>query len=207
MKNDLPIEKAIKYFSKLPGFGPRSARKIVLYFLKNKELIKSFVHNLHELETEVKICKVCHNISSFEICEICTNEKRERKKLCIVSEVDDIWNLEKTGIFDGIYHCLGGSLSAISGITPEKLNLSTLFNRLTIDDFEEIIFANNLSIEGATTVFYIIDEIKTLQSNGILKQDLKITELANGIPVGASLEYMDEGTIKIAFNSRKLLES
>ena len=205
MKNDLPIEKAIRYFSKLPGFGPRSAKKIVLHFLKNKQIIKDFTQNLKELEENVMTCKECHNLSTFEICEICSNQNREHSKICIVSEVDDIWSIEKSGIFKGIYHCLGGSLSAVAGITPEKLNLASFFRRLESGKFDEIIFANNLSIEGATTVFYIMDEVESLKSRGFLKADIKVTELANGIPIGASLEYMDEGTIKVAFNSRKTL--
>jgi recombination protein RecR len=205
MKNDLPIEKAMRYFSKLPGFGPRSARRIILHFLKNKEIIKLFVENLHTLERDVKVCNICFNISSFEICEICTDERRERLKLCIVSEVDDLWSIEKSNTYKGLYHCLGGSLSAVSGITPEKLKLNSLFERLVKNDFEEIIFANNLSIEGATTVFYIIDEVENLKLQGAIRKDLKITELANGIPLGASLEFMDEGTIKLAFSARKLV--
>jgi recombination protein RecR len=151
----------------------------------------------------VVTCRECHNLSSFEICEICSNQSREHSKICVVSEVDDIWSIEKSSIFKGVYHCLGGSLSAVAGITPEKLNLASFFHRLESGKFDEIIFANNLSIEGATTVFYIIEEVENLKSRGILKEDIKITELANGIPIGASLEYMDEGTIKVAFNSRK----
>jgi recombination protein RecR len=206
MKTDLPIENAIKKFSKLPGFGPRSARKIILHFLKNKNIISEFIANLQELEREVKVCLECHNLSTFEVCEICSNENRERNKLCIVCDVDDIWSIEKSATFKGIYHSLGGSLSAVAGITPEKLNLASLFNRLTKNDFDEVIFANNLSVEGATTVFYIIDEIESLKSQGIIKESLIITELANGIPIGASLEYMDEGTLKVAFSSRKTLK-
>jgi recombination protein RecR len=205
MKEDLPITKAIRYFSKLPGFGPRSAKKVVLHFLKNGHIIKEFIQNLQELQEQVKVCKECHNLSTFEVCEICSSHNREHSKICIVSEVDDIWSIEKSGIFKGVYHCLGGSLSAVSGITPEKLNLASLFHRLESGKFDEVIFANNLSVEGATTVFYIIDEIESLKSKGVLPEDIKITELANGIPIGASLEYMDEGTIKVAFNSRKTL--
>jgi recombination protein RecR len=105
-----------------------------------------------------------------------------------------------------VYHCLGGSLSAVAGITPENLNLQSLFSRLSQGNFEEIIFANNLSVEGATTTFYILEEINQLKLAGVLKSDIKITELANGIPVGGSLEFMDEGTIKASFNSRKNID-
>ena len=123
-----------------------------------------------------------------------------------MEEVDDLWNFEKSGIFNGIYHCLGGSLSAIAGVTAEDLNIQSLFSRLATEQFDEIIFANNLSIEGATTTFYILEEIYELKEKGNLRQDLKITELANGIPVGGSLEFMDEGTIKASFNSRKTID-
>lgn len=202
MKNEPLIESAIRYFAKLPGFGPRSARKTMLYFLKNKDLIEDFVANLNQIKNQIKLCVECNNISIQETCDICLNPNREKNKICVVCDVDDIWSIEKSGTFKGLYHSLGGNLSAISGITPDKLNLQSLFSRLASNQFDEIIFANNTSIEGATTVFYIIDEIEKLQAQGTLKE-IKITELANGIPLGASLEYMDEGTIEAAFNSRK----
>jgi recombination protein RecR len=202
MNKDIIIENAIKYFSKLPGFGPRSARRTILYFLKNKDVVRHIIDNLEEIEEKVGLCEVCFNISTLNKCDICLDESRDKSKICIVAEVDDIWNIEKSGIFNGLYHALGGSLSAVSNITPDKLTFNSLFSRFASCNFEEIIFANNLSVEGATTVFYIMDEIKKLQNNGAMKY-IKITELANGIPMGASLEYMDEGTIEVAFKARK----
>ncbi len=202
MNKDAIIENAIKYFSKLPGFGPRSARRTILYFLKNKDVVRHIIDNLEEIEEKVGLCEVCFNIATLNKCDICLDESRDKSKICIVAEVDDIWNIEKSGIFNGLYHALGGSLSAVSNITPDKLTFNSLFSRFSSCNFEEIIFANNLSVEGATTVFYIMDEIKKLQNNGAMK-DIKITELANGIPMGASLEYMDEGTIEVAFKARK----
>lgn len=204
MEDDVLIEKTIKYFSKLPGFGPRAARRLVLYFLKNKDtVIGGFVEVLKLIEEKIKFCPKCHNITASNVCDICSNDKRNKTSLCIVSEVDDLWNFEKLNIFNGVYHCLGGSLSAISGITPEKLNIQSLLARLQKDVFEEIIFANNLSVEGATTTFYILEEIYNMQKAGLIGSNIKITELANGIPIGSSLEYMDEKTIKIAFDYRK----
>lgn len=206
MTNNVLIEKAIKYFSKLPGFGPRSAKRTVLYFLKNKEqVVKGFIETLKALESETTSCKICHNITTSKTCDVCSNIKRDLTSLCVVEEVDDLWNFEKTGIFNGIYHCLGGSLSAISGVMPEHLNIQSLLARIADENFDEIIFANNLSVEGATTTFYILEEIYKMQTEGKVRPDLRITELANGIPIGGSLEYMDEGTIKIAFNSRKAI--
>jgi recombination protein RecR len=206
MQNNHLIEEAIKYFSKLPGFGPRSAKKTLLFFLKNKDLIEKFTHNLIELQNTIQLCEICHNICTSNICDICTSHTRNKKQLCVVCEVDDIWNIEKSTIFKGVYHCLGGNLSAISGITPEKLTIQSLLNRIIDEKFEEIIFANNLSIEGATTVFYIIDEIEKLQNQGKIN-NIKITELANGIPLGGNLEYMDEGTIEVAFKARRGINS
>jgi recombination protein RecR len=198
------IEKAIRYFSKLPGFGPRSAKRVVLYFLKNKDtVINGFIDILKILEEKTTECQICHNITTEETCEICINSKRDNKVLCVVEEVDDLWNFEKSSVFNGLYHCLGGSLSAIEGITPEKLNIQSLRERLERGNFEEIIFANNLSVQGATTTFYIMEEIREMQQEGKLATDLKITELANGIPIGSSLEYIDEGTIKASFNLRR----
>lgn len=206
MKGGASIEKAIKLFSKLPSFGPRSAKRVVLYFIKNKNIIQNFVETLNELEKELQVCEKCHNICTTKICDICANEKRDQTKLCVVCEVDDLWHFEKSNIFSGLYHCLGGNLSAVSGITPEKLNIQSLFNRLINEDFQEIIFTNNLSPEGATTTFYILDEIAHLKSQGLVREDLKITELANGIPIGATIEYMDEGTIKAAFDARRNID-
>jgi recombination protein RecR len=207
MTQDLTIEKTIKYFAKIPGLGPRSAKRAVLHILKNKEvLVRGLIETLKDLEENIKECEICHNFTTLNVCEICSNQQREKNTLCIVEEVDDLWNFEKSGIFKGVYHCLGGSLSAVAGITPENLNLQSLFSRLSQGNFEEIIFANNLSVEGATTTFYILEEINQLKLAGVLKSDIKITELANGIPVGGSLEFMDEGTIKASFNSRKNID-
>lgn len=197
------IEEVVTILSKLPAFGPRSARRVVLHLLKNKDSIEAITEGLINLKNQTEECKTCHNIVSHGSCEICTNESRDATKLCILAEVDDMWNFEKVKTYNGLYHILGGSLSAISGTTPEKLNLQSLFERLRQGNFEEIIFANNLSPDGATTAFYIIEEIESLKRAGFVLKDIKITELANGIPIGASLEYMDEGTIKAAFNLRR----
>ena len=197
------IEEAILVLSKLPSFGPRSARRIVLHLLKNKEKVQTIIEALNNLKNQTGECKTCHNIISNEECKICANPLRDSTKLCILAEVDDMWNFEKAKTFNGLYHILGGSLSAISGVTPDKLTFQSLFERLKTGNFEEVIFANNLSPEGATTAFYIIEEIESLKRDGFISNDIKITELANGIPIGASLEYMDEGTIKAAFTSRK----
>ena len=203
MKHDQLIESTIKYFSKLPGFGPRSAKKTVLFFLKNKDFIQNFITNLTELEQKIKLCEVCFNASTTNKCNICLDENRDKSKICVVSDIDDIWNIEKSLTFKGVYHSLCGNLSAVSGVTPDKLTIQSFLSRLSAGEFSEVIFANNLSIDGATTVFYIIDEIEKLQTQGIIKQDLMITELANGIPIGANLEYMDEGTIEVAFKGRR----
>lgn len=198
------IEEAVFLFSKLPSFGPRSAKRVILFLLKNKEKIHNLSEALSDLKHNTFECKTCHNITcNEEGCEICINPIRDPSKLCILAEVDDMWNLERTGTFNGMYHILGGNLSAISGITPEKLNFQSLFERLKTGAFKEIIFANNFSPEGATTSFYIIEEIEALKKSGHVLCDIKITELANGIPIGANLEYMDEGTIRLAFESRK----
>lgn len=204
MENRSLIEKAIKYFARLPGLGPRSAKRIVLHFLKKRQT-SGIIEILKELEENIQECNVCYNIATNEKCEICSNDNRIQKILCVVAEPEDIWNFERGEMFKGRYHCLGGNLSAAHSITPDKLNIQSLLTRLLEEDIEEVIFANNLSIEGATTTFYIIEEISALQQEGKIDKSLKITELANGIPIGGALEYMDGGTIKAAFSSRKAI--
>lgn len=201
------IEDAIKLFSKLPGSGPRSARRTILHLLKTQSKISDIIKSLAILQANVAICSTCSNISANKQCEICTSPIRNNAILCIVEDVDDLWNLERTKTYKGMYHVLGGKLSAVDNILPHNLNIDAILQRLSDSNsvFEEIIFANNLSPQSQTTVFYILEQIRDLQKSGKIKEDLKITELAHGIPIGSNFEYMDDGTILASFNSRRVV--
>lgn len=190
------IEKLIKTVAKLPALGTRSARRIVLQLLKKKdtqmvELIKA----LQGVSENIKTCKICGNFDTDEICSICASNQRESKTICVVQDVADLWAMERVGFYKGKYHVLGGVLSALEGITPEDLNMDLLFERLKNGTIEEVILALPATVDGQITTHYLLGKLKSC--------NLKVTTLAQGIPVGAELDYMDDGTIQMALNSRK----
>lgn len=190
------IEKLIKTVAKLPALGTRSARRIVLQLLKKKdtqmvELIKA----LQGVSENIKTCKICGNFDTDEICSICVSNQRDAKTICVVQDVADLWAMERVGFYKGKYHILGGVLSALEGITPEDLNMDLLFERLKNGTIEEVILALPATVDGQITTHYLLSKLKDF--------NLKVTTLAQGIPVGAELDYMDDGTIQMALNSRK----
>lgn len=191
-----PLQHLIKAFARLPGLGPRSARRIVLHLLKGKKNnLLELANMLADVAKNVKSCPKCGNIDVVIPCSICTNAQRDHTTLCVVEDVVDLWAMERNGIFKGVYHVLGGSLSAIDGRTPQTLNFNSLVNRVMDDAVKEVIVATNSTLDGQTTGFYIVDILK--------KYDIKITRLAHGIPIGAELDYLDEGTIIHALQSRQ----
>lgn len=191
------LKELISIVSKLPGLGPRSARRIVLHLLTDKEKVVASNLNqvLQKCLDEVKQCSQCGNLSVQEICHICADEARDHSVICLVENVSDIWAMERNKIYKGGYHVLGGCLSAMKGVTPEKLSLNTLKARALSANVEEIIIALSSTLEGQTTGFYVADFLKD--------SNVKITRLAHGIPIGAELEYMDEGTIMHALKMRQ----
>lgn len=191
---DPKINELINSFTKLPSIGRKSASRIVLGLLKEKALMSTLSSQLSIAAENIKHCHNCGNLASDTLCTICQNPKRQNQKLCIVEQVEDLWAIEKSSCFNGVYHILGGTLSAMRGISPKDLRISNIVQRVNAENITEIIIATNPTVEGQTTAFYITDLLKG--------QNIKITRLAQGIPLGAELDYLDEGTVKAAFESR-----
>lgn len=192
------IEKLAKQIAKLPSLGTRSARRIVLQLLKKREnLLLPLIESLNEVATKVQTCEICGNFDTQSPCSVCASDKRDGHQLCVVQDVADLWAMERVSFFKGKYHVLGGILSALDGVAPEDLNIDSLLSRVARDEVSEIILALPATVDGQITCHYLVSRLK---DSGV-----KITTLAQGIPMGAELNYMDEGTIQLALNSRKLL--
>ncbi len=192
------IEKLIKQVSKLPSLGTRSARRIVLQLLEKKEsLLLPLIESLTTVAENIKICPVCGNFDTVTPCSVCTSPVRDTSQLCVVQDVADLWAMERVSFFKGKYHVLGGILSALDGVVPEDLNIENLLSRISTEGIKEIILALPATVDGQITSHYLVSRLKDY--------DVKVTTLAQGIPMGAELDYMDEGTIQLALNSRKTL--
>jgi len=189
------IDRLIHLLAKLPGLGPRSARRAALALLKKREtLLEPLADALAEAAAALKQCSTCGNLDTMDPCALCRDPTRDAASLCVVEDVDDLWALERAAMFRGRYHVLGGALSALDGITPEKLNLGKLVERAR-DGVTEIILAMNATVEGQTTAHYLMDALEPLH--------LRVTRLAHGVPVGGELDYLDEGTLSAAFKARR----
>lgn len=192
------IENLINEFKKLPGIGPKSAKRIVYFLLKvSPKDISRFAQTLIEMKEKVKFCKICFNLSEDDICLICSDKIRDQKKICIVEEVSDVAIIEGTGEYRGLYHVLGGLLSPIENIGPEEIRISELLERINSNKVEEVIIALNPTVEGESTATYLKNIFKPF--------GIKITKLASGIPVGGDIEYADEITLGRAISDRKEL--
>lgn len=192
------IEQLIKIIAKLPSLGSRSARRIVLHLLKRREaLIPQLMQALDDAYKNIKVCDVCGNYDTQNPCSICSSELRDAHLLCVVQDISDLWALERGGLYKGKYHILGGVLSAIEGVTPDDLNIDKLLSRIENESITEIILALPATVDGQITMHYISSLLKD--------KDIQISTLAQGIPVGAELDYMDDGTIKLALDMRKKL--
>ncbi len=192
------IEKLIKLVAKLPSLGTRSARRIVLQLLKKKEsLLLPLIASMQQVAENIKTCEICGNYDTSSPCSICSSAVREPQTLCVVQDVADLWAMERVSFFKGRYHVLGGVLSALDGIAPEDLNIDSLAERIAKEGITEVILALPATVDGQITSHYLVSRLKD--------SGAKITTLAQGIPMGAELDYMDEGTIQLALNSRKLL--
>jgi recombination protein RecR len=191
------IDKLIYLLAKVPGVGPRSARRAVLHLLNYREqLMLPLAQELKTSAQLIKNCQICNNIDEQSPCYICSDVKRNQKSICVVETISDLWALERAGIFSGGYHVLGGTLSAAMGRLPDSLNLNILASRIKTDQVEEVIIATNATLDGQTTAFYITEFLGK-------ETKVKVTRLAYGIPVGGELDYLDDSTLEAALLSRK----
>ena len=182
------LENAVNEFAKLPGIGRKSALRLVLHMLKQDvHEVEMFANSLLQLRSEVKHCKVCHNISDTDVCNICSNPSRNASFICVVENIKDVMAIENTHQFSGLYHVLGGIISPMDGIGPSDLEVDSLVNRVTNGTVEEIVLALSTTMEGDTTNFYIYKKLKNLP--------VKISTLARGVSIGDELEYTDEVTL------------
>lgn len=192
------IEKLVKIIAKLPALGSRSSRRIVLHLLKKRETaLLPLIEALQGVAENIKTCEVCGNYDTVSPCSICTSEKRDNRTICVVQDVADLWAMERVGFYKGKYHILGGVLSALDGVSPEDLNIDALLDRIEHEQTAEVILALPATVDGQITSHYLVSRLKGFET--------KVSTLAQGIPVGAELDYMDEGTIQLAINSRKAL--
>ncbi len=192
-----PIDKLINDISKLPGLGRRSAQRIALFLLKNKNKnLSPLIESLNLSYEKIIECEECGNIDLQNPCNICSNNSRDKQTICIIEDISDLWTFEKIGFYRGLYHVLGGSLSAIQGIGTDELKLKHLIKRVENNNIKEIILALSTTINGQTTSFVIADKLEKFK-------ELKVTRLAQGIPMGGEVHYLDENTLNTAFQSRK----
>ena len=192
-----PIDKLINEISKLPGLGRRSAQRIALFLLKNKDKnLSPLIESLNLSYNKIIECTDCGNIDIQDPCNICSNNSRDRLTICVVEDVSDLWTFEKVGFYKGLYFVLGGTLSAIQGIGTDELKLQNLLSRVKTNNIKEIILALSTTMEGQTTSFVIADKLEKFK-------ELKVTRLAQGIPMGGEVHYLDENTLNTAFQSRK----
>lgn len=193
---DGPLDHLIKMLSGLPGLGNRSARRVALHLLsKRGQLMIPLADLLKQTAQDIKACTTCGNLDNVQPCRICQSGKRDQSQICVVAQVSDLWAIERTASYRGLYHVLGGVLSALDGIGPDDLNLDTLVARSRDEAVTEVILALSATVDGQSTAHYINDHIA--------REGLQITHLAHGVPVGGELDYLDDGTITTALRSRK----
>lgn len=189
------IEQLINLLAKLPGLGPRSARRVALNLIKRKEtLMQPLAKAIASAAEQIKTCSVCGNLDTLDPCKLCNDPRRDRTIICVVEDVADLWALERTVSFRGQYHVLGGTLTALDGIGPDDLRIPQLVLRASAEGVKEVILATNATVDGQTTAHYIADR---LEEKGIL-----VSGLAHGVPVGGELDYLDDGTISAAIKAR-----
>lgn len=194
--NNSEIDNLISLLSRLPGIGPRSARRMALNLLKQPEsLMKPLAESLITTANSIMNCNTCGNLDTEEICSICVDEKRDISTIIVVEEIADLWALERAAVHKGKYHVLGGTLSAIDGVGPDDLGINSLIQRANDPEVDEIILALNATIDGQTTAYFITDQLKDC--------NVKVSRLAHGVPVGGELDYMDDGTLQTALQSRQ----
>ena len=190
------LDTLIQLLAKLPGLGPRSARRAALYLIKRREiLLEPLAAALAKAAAAIRPCSVCGNLDTVEPCTICRDPERDATMICVVEDLADLWALERTGAFRGRYHVLGGTLSALDGIGPEELNIERLLAR--VRPGQELVLALNATVEGQTTAHYLVDRLAG--------RDVKISRLAQGVPIGGELDYLDDGTLTAALKARQVV--
>lgn len=190
------IERLIKLLARLPGLGPRSARKAALTLIKRRgDLLEPLTEALAEARDKISVCPECGNVDSLSPCSICQDPSRPRTMIVVVEEVGDLWALERAGVIKGLYHVLGGHLSPLDGIGPESLNIGKLLERASAPDVREVVLALNATVEGQSTMHYVQDLLKP--------SGVTVSEIQKGVPIGGELDYLDEGTLAAAIKSRR----
>jgi recombination protein RecR len=190
------IEALTQALARLPGLGPRSARRAVLHLLKKREsAMAPLLRALEAVNERLATCHICGNVDTANPCSVCTDPRRDARMLCVVEEVADLWALDRSQLFPGRYHVLGGRLSALEGIRPEDLTIDALIRRILAGGIDEVVLAMNATLEGQTTAHYIADRLDSLP--------VRLTQLAHGLPVGGELDYLDEGTLAQALRARR----
>lgn len=189
-----PFDQLVRELSSLPGFGKRSAQRAALSLLKNRSKINKLIHNLKEVDEKVEECQTCGNLSLSNPCHLCTNQERNQSVICVVEGVDDLWAMERSEFFDGVYHVLGGVVSAIDGIGPDDLRFKELVQRIENKNVSEVILALGASVDGSTTGHLLARRLK--------EKGVKVTTLARGMPMGSEVDYLDAGTLTLALNGR-----
>ena len=192
------IDRLITLLARLPGLGPRSARRAALHLLKQPDrLMTPLAGAMTQAAETISTCSTCGNVDSADPCHVCTAPGRDKTAICVVQDVSDLWAMERAGAFRGTYHVLGGTLSALDGIRPEDLNIASLIRRVGAGGIAEVVLAMNATVDGQTTAHYITEHLE--------KTGVKVTRLAHGVPIGGELDYLDDGTIAAAMKSRRLL--
>jgi len=190
------IEALTQALARLPGLGPRSARRAVLHLLKKREAaLGPLLAALEAVDQKLATCSTCGNVDTSNPCAVCADPRRDQRSLCVVEEVADLWALERSRLFPGRYHVLGGRLSALDGVRPEDLAIAKLVGRVEAGGIDEIVLAMNATLEGQTTAHYIAERIERFP--------VRLTQLAHGLPVGGELDYLDEGTLAQAMRARR----
>jgi recombination protein RecR len=192
------LDRLIQLLAKLPGLGPRSARRAALFLLKRREsLMEPLAAAMVETARRIRACGVCGNLDTADPCAVCRDPRRDAGLVCVVEDVADLWAIERTGAYAGRYHVLGGTLSALEGVGPEDLHIGALIERCAPGAVREVILAMNATVEGQTTAHYIMDRLAG--------SAVRLTRLAHGVPVGGELDYLDEGTLAAALAARHVL--
>ncbi len=192
------IEQLIQLLARLPGLGPRSARRAALHLIKKKDqLLTPLAAAMTRARDMIIVCETCASVDTTSPCNICADPRRDPSMICVVEEVGDLWALERAAVIKGRYHVLGGTLSPLDGVGPEELNIAGLVERARSDEVKEILLALNATVEGQSTAHYLMDRLE--------ETNVTITQLAHGVPIGGELDYLDEGTLAAAIKARKTL--
>ena len=193
------LDRLVQLLARLPGLGPRSARRAALFLIKRREtLMDPLAAAMAETAQRIRACSICGNLDTADPCAICRDPKRDQSLVCVVEDVADLWAIERSGAYRGRYHVLGGTLSALDGVGPEDLHIDALARRVAEGGAREVILAMNATVEGQTTAHYVMDR---LADTGV-----QVSRLAHGVPVGGELDYLDEGTLSAALASRHPLK-